>query len=35
MLSMPELLESLRNTRVLYATLWLGANDAALPDRGE
>ncbi|KAF8059138.1 Iah1 [Scenedesmus sp. PABB004] len=33
-LSLPEVLASTRGQKVMLATLWLGANDASRPDRG-
>lgn len=34
LLALPEILESVRNQKVVLAVVWLGANDASLPDRG-
>lgn len=35
LLSLPEVLDSLSKQQVVMATVWLGANDAALPEGKE
>ena len=35
LLALPEVMESVKNQRVILTTVWLGANDASMPDRGK
>jgi lysophospholipase L1-like esterase len=35
LLSLPEILESTNSQQIALATVWLGANDASMPDRAK